>query len=214
MGGKGFEPLSPFGHTVLSRTRLPIPPPAHLYVFYYIWRFFTIKLIGFQLTRKFAKIILMARKKGIETISTNRKAFHEYFILESFEAGLELLGSEIKSLRLKDCSLEASFVKLENNQAYIFNMHIKPYSFNTHTAVDPTRTRRLLLHRKEINKLTAAKEIKGQTVIPLELYLKNGWAKLKIALAKGKKLYDKRETLKKKDLSREMERGFRNKFRI
>lgn len=214
MGGKGFEPLSPFGHTVLSRTRLPIPPPAHLYVFYYIWCFFTIKLIGYQLTRKFAKIIFMARKKGVETISTNRKAFHEYFILESFEAGLELLGSEIKSLRLKDCSLEASFVKLENNQAYIFNMHIKPYSFNTHTAVDPTRTRRLLLHRKEINKLTAAKEIKGQTVIPLELYLKNGWAKLKIALAKGKKLYDKRETLKKKDLSREMERGFRNKLRV
>lgn len=156
----------------------------------------------------------MARKKGSETISTNRKALHEYFILETFEAGLELLGSEIKSLRLKDCSLEASFVKMDNNQAYLFNMHIKPYAFNTHTTVDPTRTRKLLLHRKEINKLTAAKEIKGQTIVPLEIYLKNGWAKVKIALAKGKKIYDKRETLKKKELSREMERGFKNKFRI
>lgn len=156
----------------------------------------------------------MARKKGSENIATNRKALHEYFILETFEAGLELLGSEIKSLRLKDCSLEASFVKMDNNQAYLFNMHIKPYAFNTITTVDPTRTRRLLLHRKEINKLTAAKEIKGQTIIPLEIYLKNGWAKVKIALAKGKKIYDKRETLKKKELSREMERGFKNKFRI
>ena len=156
----------------------------------------------------------MARKKGTNTIATNRKAFHEYFILETFEAGMELLGSEIKSIRLKDCSLESAFVRMDKNQAYIFNMHIKPYAFNTHTLVDPTRTRRLLLHRKEINKLTAAKEIKGQTVVPLEVYLKDGWAKIKIALAKGKKLYDKRESLKRKDLSREMERGFKNKFKL
>ncbi len=156
----------------------------------------------------------MARKKGTNIIATNRKAFHEYFILETFEAGMELLGSEIKSLRLKDCSLESSFVRMDKDQAYIFNMHIKPYAFNTHTTLDPTRTRRLLLHRKEINKLTAAKEIKGQTIVPLEIYLKDGWAKIKIALAKGKKIYDKRESLKRKDLSREMERGFKNKFKI
>lgn len=156
----------------------------------------------------------MARKKGTNIIATNRKAFHEYFILETFEAGMELLGSEIKSLRLKDCSLESSFVRMDKDQAYIFNMHIKPYAFNTHTTLDPTRTRRLLLHHKEINKLTAAKEIKGQTIVPLEIYLKDGWAKIKIALAKGKKIYDKRESLKRKDLSREMERGFKNKFKI
>ena len=156
----------------------------------------------------------MARKRGTNSIATNRKAFHEYFILETFEAGMELLGSEIKSLRLKDCSLESSFVRMDKDQAYIFNMHIKTYAFNTHTTLDPTRTRRLLLHRKEINKLTAAKEIKGQTIVPLEVYLKDGWAKIKIALAKGKKIYDKRESLKRKDLSREMERGFKNKFKI
>ena len=156
----------------------------------------------------------MARKKGIEVIATNRKALHEYFILETFEAGMALFGSEIKSLRLKDCSLDSAFVRMDKGEAYLFNMHIKPYSFNTHTSLDPTRTRKLLLHRKEINKLTAANEIKGQTIVPLEIYLKNGWAKAKIALAKGKKIYDKRETLKKKDLSREMERGFKNKFKL
>lgn len=156
----------------------------------------------------------MARKKGIEVIATNRKALHEYFILETFEAGMALFGSEIKSLRLKDCSLDSAFVRMDKGEAYLFNMHIKPYSFNTHTSLDPTRTRKLLLHRKEINKLAAANEIKGQTIVPLEIYLKNGWAKAKIALAKGKKIYDKRETLKKKDLSREMERGFKNKFKL
>lgn len=156
----------------------------------------------------------MARKKGIEVIATNRKALHEYFILETFEAGMALFGSEIKSLRLKDCSLDSAFVRMDKGEAYLFNMHIKPYAFNTHTSLDPTRTRKLLLHGKEINKLTAANEIKGQTIVPLEIYLKNGWAKAKIALAKGKKIYDKRETLKKKDLSREMERGFKNKFKL
>lgn len=156
----------------------------------------------------------MARKKGIEVVSTNRKALHEYFILETFEAGMALFGSEIKSLRLKDCSLDSSFVRMDKGEAYLFNMHIKPYAFNTHTSLDPTRTRKLLLHRKEINKLAAANEIKGQTIVPLEIYLKNGWAKAKIALAKGKKIYDKRETLKRKDLSREMERGFKNKFKL
>ena len=119
----------------------------------------------------------MARKKGIEVVSTNRKALHEYFILETFEAGMALFGSEIKSLRLKDCSLDSSFVRMDKGEAYLFNMHIKPYAFNTHTSLDPTRTRKLLLHRKEINKLAAANEIKGQTIVPLEIYLKNGWAK-------------------------------------
>jgi SsrA-binding protein len=152
----------------------------------------------------------MPRAKGIQIISTNRKAFHEYFILESFEAGLELSGSEIKSLRLKECSLEASFIRAENGQAYIFNMNIKPYEFNTQGGLEPSRTRRLLLHEKEINKLAAHTAIKGQTIVPLEVYLKNGWAKIKIGLAKGKKLYDKRESLKKKDLQREEGRNFKN----
>jgi len=156
----------------------------------------------------------MPRPKGIITIATNRKAFHEYFIEDTYEAGLELLGSEIKSLRLKECSLDATYVRFDKGQAYLFNMHIKPYAFNTHTKVEPARTRRLLLNRRELNKLTAASEIKGQTIIPLEVYIKNGWAKVKIALAKGKKQHDKRDTIRKKDLSREMERGFRNKLKL
>ncbi|MDR0645957.1 MAG: SsrA-binding protein SmpB [Elusimicrobiota bacterium] len=156
----------------------------------------------------------MPRTKGIQTIATNRKAYHEYFITDTFEAGLELLGSEIKSIRLKECSIEATYVRFDKGQAYVFNMHINPYVFNTHTTLDPTRTRRLLLHAKELKKLIMYCDIKGQTIIPLEIYLKNGWAKVKIGLAKGKKLYDKRETIKKRDLSREAERGFKNKIKF
>ncbi|MDR1684728.1 MAG: SsrA-binding protein SmpB [Elusimicrobiota bacterium] len=156
----------------------------------------------------------MARQKGIIPISANRKALHDYFILDTFEAGLELLGSEIKSIRLKEVTLDATYVRLENGQAYLLNMHVKPYAFNTHTLVDATRTRRLLLNRRELNKLASASEIKGQTIVPLELYIKNGWAKVKIALAKGKQQHDKRDTLRKKDLSREMERGFKNKIKL
>lgn len=156
----------------------------------------------------------MGRNKGIEIIYTNRKALHEYFVLQTYEAGLELLGAEIKSIRQKECSLEGSFVRIMNSQAYILNMNIKPYSFNTHTQLDATRTRRLLLTKKEIHKLMSASEIKGQTIIPLEVYIKNGWAKVKIALSKGKHLYDKRQTLKEKAVSRDMERNFKSKFKL
>jgi SsrA-binding protein len=156
----------------------------------------------------------MPRTKGIQTIATNRKAYHEYFIEDTYEAGLELLGSEIKSVRLKECSLEATYVRLDKGQAYVFNMHINPYVFNTHTAVDPARTRRLLLQRKEINKLAGLSDIKGYTIVPLEVYLKNGWAKVKIGVAKGKKQHDKRETIKKRDLERDAGRGFRNKIKF
>lgn len=156
----------------------------------------------------------MPRTKGIQIITTNRKAFHEYFILDTFEAGLELLGSEIKSIRLKECTIDAAFVRVADGQAYIHNMSIKPYVFNTHTSLEPARTRRLLLHAKEINKIAAHSDIKGQTIVPLEVYLKNGWGKIKIGLAKGKKLYDKRETLKKRDLLREESRGFKNKIKM
>lgn len=144
----------------------------------------------------------------------NKKARHEYFIENTYEAGLELLGSEIKSIRLRECTLDAAYVRFENGQAYLFNMHINPYIFNTHTAVEPARTRRLLLHKREINKLSAAADIKGYTVVPLEVFIKNGWAKVKIGLAKGKKQYDKRDTIKKRDLARETERGFKNKIKF
>ncbi len=145
---------------------------------------------------------------------SNRKAYHDYFILETFEAGLALLGPEVKSVRQKEVSLEGAFVRAENGQAEILNMYVKPYKFNSLSEPDPTRPRRLLLNRREIRKLQAAAEIKGQTLVPLEIYFKRGWAKVKVALAKGKHLYDKRESLKKKDLNREMEKGFKNSIRF
>jgi SsrA-binding protein len=156
----------------------------------------------------------MPRNKNILQVHTNRKAFHEYFILETFDAGLELLGAEIKSLREKECSLEGAFVRIDKGEAWLLNMYIKPYVYNTHTALEPARMRKLLLNKREINKLTSAADIKGQTIVPLEVYIKNGWAKVKIAVAKGKKIYDKRETQKKKDLARESETVFKNKIKF
>ena len=148
------------------------------------------------------------------TVNTNRKAFHNYSILETYDAGLELLGSEVKSLRDKEVSIENAFIKIEGGQAKIYNMYVKPYKFNTVTEPDAARPRRLLLNKREINKLQGKGDIKGNAIVPLELYFKNGWAKLKIGLAKGKQLYDKREDLKKRDLNREMEKGFKNKIRF
>lgn len=158
--------------------------------------------------------ISMPSKQTVLVVCTNRKAFHEFFIEETFEAGLELLGAEVKSIRQKELSLEGAFVWVENGQAYVYNMHVKPYKFNSLTEPDPTRPRRLLLNKKEIRKLAAKAEVKGYALVPLEVYFKNGWAKVKLALAKGKHLFDKRESIKKRDLNREMEQSFKNKIRF
>ena len=133
----------------------------------------------------------MNQKSGILIVCTNRKAFHDYFILETFEAGLSLLGAEVKSIRQKELSLDGAFVRVENGQATLLNMYVKPYKFNSLSEPDPVRTRQLLLNKREIRKLHAAAEIKGQTIVPLEIYFKNGWAKVKLALAKGKHLFDR-----------------------
>lgn len=154
------------------------------------------------------------KKEGILIVCSNRKAYHDYFILETFEAGISLLGAEVKSVRQKELSLEGAFVRAENGQAVLYNMYVKPYKFNSLSELDPVRPRSLLLNKREIRKLHAGAEIKGQTLVPLEVYFKNGWAKVKLALAKGKHLYDKRESLKKKDLNREMEKGFKNAIRF
>ncbi len=156
----------------------------------------------------------MVKQEGVLVVCSNRKAYHDYFILETFEAGVSLLGAEVKSVRQKEVSLEGSFVRVENGQANIYNMYVKPYKFNSLSEPDPVRTRRLLLNAREIRKLHAGAEIKGQTLVPLEIYFKRGWAKIKLALAKGKHNYDKRESLKKKDLNREMEKGFKNSIRF
>ena len=156
----------------------------------------------------------MPKKGSVLVVCTNRKAYHDYFIEDTYQAGLELLGAEVKSIRQKELSLEGSFVRVENGQARVYQMHVKPYKFNSLVELDPTRPRRLLLTKKELRKLESKAEIKGYALVPLEVYFKNGWAKLKLALAKGKHTYDKRESLKKKDLSREMEKQFKNTIKF
>ncbi len=153
-------------------------------------------------------------KDSILVVCSNRKAYHDYFVEDTYEAGLELLGAEVKSIRQKELSLEGSFVRVENGQAKIYNMHVKPYKFNSVIEVEPTRPRRLLLNKRELRKLQSKAEVKGYALVPLEVYFKKGWAKVKVAVAKGKHTFDKRESLKRKDLNREMEKQFKNSIKF
>jgi SsrA-binding protein len=144
---------------------------------------------------------------GIKTVATNRKARHEYFILDTYEAGLVLKGSEIKSIRAGRISLAESYIDIQNGQeAWLVSAHIAPYDQASHYNHNPTRPRKLLLHRKEIDHLWDQVRQKGVTIIPLRVYLVDGLAKIEIALAKGKKLYDKRTAIAKRDAEREVER--------
>jgi SsrA-binding protein len=149
----------------------------------------------------------------IETVATNRKARYDYEVLETFEAGLVLEGPEVKSLRLKQAQIAQSFARAEKDGLYLYGMHIPPYAFNTVKELDPIRTRKLLLNRKEIKKLENATAIKGAAIIPLEVYFKNGWAKIRLALARGKKAPDKHEAKKKQAADRELRRDFKEKFK-
>ncbi len=142
-----------------------------------------------------------------KTIATNRKAYHNYHILDSLEAGLVLTGTEIKSIRAGRVSLGDAYVRPEGGELWLLNAHIARYEAGSYTSHTPTRPRKLLLHRKEIAHLTSQVQEKGLTLIPLKLYLKDSVAKVEIALAKGKKLYDKRETVTRREAKREMERA-------
>lgn len=153
----------------------------------------------------------MPRPKTVETVATHRKALHRYEILETFEAGLELKGPEVKSLRAKNASLEGSFARLEGGEVYLYNLHISPYAFNTLEALDPTRTRKLLLHHSEIKRLIGRMTGKRLTLVPLELYFKRGWAKVRLALAQGKAGPDRREEIKKRETDREVARELRSR---
>ncbi|OJX41471.1 MAG: SsrA-binding protein [Chloroflexi bacterium 44-23] len=144
--------------------------------------------------------------ENVKTIARNRKASFEYFLLDRYEAGLELRGSEIKSIRAGQVSINEAFIQIENNQAWIVNAHIAPYDAASIFNHDPKRKKKLLLHKKEILKMWNMVRQKGVTIIPVSLYLKNGRAKLEIATAKGKKLYDKRESIAKRDQEREVQR--------
>ncbi|MBQ0026023.1 MAG: SsrA-binding protein SmpB [Lachnospiraceae bacterium] len=141
-------------------------------------------------------------------IAANKKAYHDYFIEETYEAGIELAGTEVKSLRLGKCSLKEAFVHPRNGELLIEGMHISPYEKGNIFNKDPLRVRRLLLHKSEINRLMGAAEQKGYTIVPLKCYFKGSLVKVEIGLARGKKLYDKRETEAKKTAARDMERAF------
>ncbi|BDV43275.1 SsrA-binding protein [Geotalea uraniireducens] len=141
---------------------------------------------------------------GEKLICNNKKAFHDYFIEEKFEAGMVLKGTEVKSLRMGKANLNDSFAIVKNGEAFLHNLHISPYDFGNRENHDPDRMRKLLLHKKEIGKLFGRIREQGYSVVPLRLYFKNGMVKVEIGLAKGKKLYDKREDMKKNDMRRDM----------
>ena len=149
--------------------------------------------------------------EGIKLIANNKKAYHDYFILYKYEAGIELVGTEVKSLRMGKCSLKESFIRIDKGEVFVYNMHISPYEKGNIFNRDPLRVRKLLLHKAEINKMLGKTAEKGFTVVPLQVYFKKGKVKMEIALAQGKKLYDKRESIAKKDQRRETERDFKVK---
>ena len=148
-------------------------------------------------------------QKGVKVIAQNRKARHDYFIEETYEAGIELRGTEVKSIRLGQCNLKDCFAQIRNGEIAIHGMHISPYEKGNIFNRDPMRPKRLLMHKREINKLFGLTKQQGYAIIPLYVYFVNGRAKLKIGLCKGKKLYDKREDAARKDAARDMERGLR-----
>ncbi|ARA98537.1 MULTISPECIES: SsrA-binding protein SmpB [Geobacillus] len=149
-----------------------------------------------------------------KVIAQNKKARHDYFIEETYEAGLVLQGTEIKSIRNGRVNLKDSFAKVEKGEVFLHNMHISPYEQGNRYNHDPLRTRKLLLHRREINKLIGYTKEQGYTLVPLKLYIKNGFAKVELGVAKGKKKYDKREDMKRKEAQREIERAFRERQKI
>lgn len=150
----------------------------------------------------------MAKTNG-KLIANNKKAYHDYFILDNFEAGIALHGTEVKSLRMGKCSIKESFIRIENGEVFIYGMHISPYEKGNIFNKDPLRVRKLLLHKAEINKLLGKTKEKGVTLVPLKVYFKGSLVKVEIGMAKGKKLYDKRNDIAKKDQQREAQRDFK-----
>ena len=148
-----------------------------------------------------------------QTITTNRAARHEYFVLETFEAGIELYGTEIKSIRNGSVNLKESWADIQNGEVFINGMHISPYEKGNIFNKDPFRVRKLLLHKKEINKLAGRIKQDGLTLIPLSLYFKKQYVKVELGLCKGKKLYDKRETIAKRDAKRDIDRAMKERIR-
>jgi SsrA-binding protein len=147
----------------------------------------------------------------VKTVCQNRKAYHDYYIEETAEAGIALLGTEVKSLREGKANLKDSYVMLKGGEAFLFNCHISPYSHGNIMNHDPLRTRKLLMHRSEISRLTGKVAAKGFTLIPLKIYFKDSFAKVEIGLARGKKLFEKRDTIKEREARREIERAMKGR---
>ena len=153
----------------------------------------------------------LAKESGSRLIANNKKAYHDYFIEDTYEAGIELAGTEVKSMRMGKCSIKESFVQIEHGEVFVYGMHISPYEKGNIFNKDPLRTRKLLLHQYEIRKIAAKIAEKGFTLVPLKVYFKGSLVKVEIGIAKGKKLYDKRQTIAKNDQRREAEREFKVK---
>lgn len=151
----------------------------------------------------------MAKQHGEKLIANNKKAYHDYFIEEKYEAGIVLHGTEVKSLRMGQCSIKEAFISIDDGEIYIQRMHINPYEKGNIFNKDPLRKRKLLLHKSEIHKIFGKSKEKGYTIVPLKVYFNGSLVKLEIALARGKKLYDKRDTIAKKDQQREAQREFK-----
>jgi SsrA-binding protein len=152
-----------------------------------------------------------AERDGKKIVARKRKALHEYEVIETWEAGLVLTGPEVKSIRAGKVSLAEAFARVENNEVWIHGMHISPYDPASRWNVDPLRSRKLLLNSREIRRLIGATQEKGFTLVPLDLYFRRGYARVTLALARGKKLYDKRQSLKERDAAREIERASRER---
>lgn len=151
------------------------------------------------------------QKEPQKLIANNKKAYHDFFIDETFETGVVLHGTEVKSMRMGKCSIKESFIRIENGEVFVYGMHVSPYEKGNIFNKDPLRVKKLLMHGYEINKLAGKVAEKGYTLVPLQVYFKDGRVKVEIGLARGKKLYDKREDIAKKDARREVEREFKVK---
>ena len=152
-------------------------------------------------------------KESVKLVANNKMAYHDYFIEDKYEAGIELFGTEVKSIRMGKCSIKESFIRIEKGQVYIYGMHISPYEKGNIFNKDPLRVRRLLMHKTEIRRLESKLAEKGLTLVPLQVYFKGSLVKVEVGLARGKKLYDKRQDIAKKDARREVERDYKMKLR-
>ena len=155
----------------------------------------------------------MSAKEAIKLVANNKKAYHDYFIEEKYEAGIELFGTEVKSIRQGKCSIKEAYVTIDRGEAFVEGMNISPYEKGNIFNREPLRKRRLLLHKREIMKLAGQVQAKGYTLMPLQVYFKNGRVKIEVGLARGKKLYDKRDDISRRDQDREIQRALKERSR-